>query len=171
MPNKYEKLYSTNFDCQANAINPSSNQPSGAEWSQMASSSSSRLAMATRDQTDEFQESQSQLKVDRKLFEKLNKLSEKILKYCQSERMNLVNSPPYIIDILPDMCQLLNAIHAAYESRLHVLNDIEYFSVFSTNLLEKLLKIVDLFKQAGKSIVVISSFCFNFFGLLSVLDA
>lgn len=109
--------------------------------------SASRITMATR---DDGTSALGQFKVDKKLFEKLNKLSEKILKYCQSERMNLINSPPYIIDILPDICQLLNVIQATYESKLHVLSDIEYFNIFSCNLLEKLLKIVDLFKQAGK---------------------
>ena len=89
-------------------------------------------------------------KVDKKLFEKLNKLSEKVLKHCQSDRMNLINSPPYIIDILPDICQVLNIINATYDSKTHVLNDIEYFNLMSKNLLDKLTKIVELFKQAGK---------------------
>ncbi len=87
-----------------------------------------------------------------KLFEKLNKLAEKILKYCQSERMNLINSPPYIIDIIPDICQVLNTINITYENKMHVLNDIQYFNVMSKNLLEKFLKIVDLFKLAGRRI-------------------
>lgn len=91
-------------------------------------------------------------RVDKKLFEKLNKLSEKILKYCQSERMQLINSPPYIIDILPDICQVLNVIHATYESKFHVLENIEYFCVMSRNLLEKLQGIIELFKMAGKRI-------------------
>ncbi len=96
------------------------------------------------------QESLQAFRVDRKLFEKLNKLSEKILKYCNSERMNLVNSPPYIIDILPDINLCLNVIQATYDTKLHILNEIEYFLVASRNLLDKLHKIIDLFKTAGK---------------------
>jgi E3 ubiquitin-protein ligase CBL len=79
-------------------------------------------------------------------------LSEKVLKYCQCDKLKLVNSPPYIIDILPDICQHLNIIQIAYENKMHVLNDIEYFNIFSRNLVDKLNKLVDLFKQAGRRI-------------------
>lgn len=94
----------------------------------------------------------SPIRVDKKLFERLNKLAEKVLKYCQCDRMKLVNSPPYIIDIIPDICQLLNMIQITYENKMHVLNDIEYFNILSRNLLDKLSKLVDLFKQSGKRI-------------------
>jgi E3 ubiquitin-protein ligase CBL len=92
------------------------------------------------------------IKVEKKLFDRLNKLAEKVLKYCQCEKLKLINSPPYIIDIIPDICFILNAIQTSYENKMHVLNDIEYFNILSRNLLDKLNKIAELFKFSGKRI-------------------
>jgi E3 ubiquitin-protein ligase CBL len=89
-------------------------------------------------------------KLDKKHFEKVNRLAEKLLKYCQSERMNLINSPPYIIDILPDICQAFNTILFVYENKLHVLNEIDYFCILIQNVLDKFQQLVNLFKVAGK---------------------
>ena len=92
----------------------------------------------------------SKIKIEKKHFDKINKLAEKLLKYCQSDRMNLINSPPYIIDILPDICQVFNTIYFVYEHKLHLLNDLEYFCIVIKNCLDKFQELVDLFKQAGK---------------------
>ena len=92
----------------------------------------------------------NKIKLEKKHFEKITKLAEKLLKYCQSERMNLINSPPYIIDILPDICQAFNTIYFVYEHKLHVLNEIDYFCVLIKNCLDKFQELLDLFKQAGK---------------------
>jgi E3 ubiquitin-protein ligase CBL len=92
----------------------------------------------------------SSIKVDKKHFDKVNKLSEKLLKLCQAERMNLINSPPYIIDILPDLCQAFNTIYFVYETKLNVLNEIDYFCLLIKNCLEKFQIVLDLFKVAGK---------------------
>ena len=89
-------------------------------------------------------------KIEKKHFEKVNKLADKILKNCQSEKMNLINSPPYIIDILPDICQIFNTISVIYENKLHLLNDIEYFCILMRNCLDKFQQLIDLFKLAGK---------------------
>lgn len=89
-------------------------------------------------------------KIEKKHFDKINKLAEKLLKNCQSEKMNLLNSPPYIIDILPDICQLFNTIYIVYENKLHLLNDIEYFCILIRNCLEKFQQLLDLFKVSGK---------------------
>jgi hypothetical protein len=89
-------------------------------------------------------------KIEKKHFEKINKLADKILKNCQSEKMNLINSPPYIIDILPDICQIFNTISVIYENKLHLLNDIEYFCILMRNCLDKFQQLIDLFKLAGK---------------------
>ena len=90
-----------------------------------------------------------QFRIEKKHFDKLLKLIDKLLKYCSDERMNLVNSPPYIIDILPDLRHQFQAIHALYAERLHVLNGIDYFCVLMKNCMEKLQALVDLFKSAG----------------------
>ena len=92
----------------------------------------------------------STVKLDKKMFDKVNRLAEKLLKHCQSERMQLINSPPYIIDILPDICQLFNTIYFVYENRLAQLNEIDYFCVLMRNCLEKFQELAELFKTAGK---------------------
>lgn len=92
----------------------------------------------------------NKIKLEKKHFEKITKLAEKLLKYCSADRMNLINSPPYIIDILPDICQVFNTVYVVYEHKLHVLNDIDYFCVLIKNCLDKFQELVELFKQAGK---------------------
>jgi E3 ubiquitin-protein ligase CBL len=92
----------------------------------------------------------SSIKIEKKHFEKINKLADKLLKLCQSERLNLINSPPYIIDILPDLCQAFNTILFAYENELHILNELDYFCLLVKNCTEKLQQAIDLFKVAGK---------------------
>ena len=92
----------------------------------------------------------SSIKLEKKHFDKINKICEKLLKNCQAERMNLLNSPPYIIDILPDICQMFNTIYFVYESKLHILNDLDYFCLVMKNCLEKLQQLLDVFKIAGK---------------------
>ncbi len=47
------------------------------------------------------------LVIDRRTIEKTWKLMDKVVKLCQHPRMNLKNSPPFILDILPDTYQHL----------------------------------------------------------------
>jgi E3 ubiquitin-protein ligase CBL len=87
------------------------------------------------------------LVIDKKAIEKSWKLMDKVVKLCQHPKMNLKNSPPFILDILPDTYQHLKLINAKYEDRVHVLNDIEYFRVFIDNLMNKSKKTLKLFKD------------------------
>ena len=52
--------------------------------------------------------------------------------------MNLKNSPPFILDILPDTYQHLRLIFTKYEDRIHILNDNEYYRRFIENLMNKM---------------------------------
>ena len=40
---------------------------------------------------------------------------DKVVKLCQSPKLNLKNSPPFILDILPDTYQHLRLIYSKYE--------------------------------------------------------
>ena len=51
--------------------------------------------------------------------------------------MNLKNSPPFLLDILPDTYQHLRLIYTKYEDKLSVLNSNEYFKIFIENLQKK----------------------------------
>ena len=87
------------------------------------------------------------LVVDKRTIEKSWKLMDKVVKLCQHQKMNLKNSPPFILDILPDTYQHLRQVYSKYEDRLHILNDNEYFRIFIENLMNKCKKTIKLFKD------------------------
>jgi len=85
--------------------------------------------------------------IDRKSIEKTWKLMDKVVKQCQHPKMNLKNSPPFILDILPDTYQHLRLIYAKHEDRLAELNSNEYFRLFVDNLQKKCKRAAKLFKE------------------------
>ncbi|KAH9368986.1 hypothetical protein HPB48_016022 [Haemaphysalis longicornis] len=85
--------------------------------------------------------------IDRRTIEKTWKLMDKVVKLCQHSRMNLKNSPPFILDILPDTYQHLRVIYSKHEDKMHLLNDNEYFRVFIENLNRKCKQAIKLFKE------------------------
>ena len=56
--------------------------------------------------------------------------------------MNIKNSPPFILDILPDTFQQLKLIVTNYEDRMSQLASIEFFVCFIDNLMNKLKKCI-----------------------------
>ena len=74
--------------------------------------------------------------IERRTIEKTYKLMDRVVKLCQHPRMNLKNSPPFLLDILPDTYTHLKEICTHYED-LEVLNNNEYFRVFIENLMKK----------------------------------
>ena len=85
--------------------------------------------------------------IDRRTIEKTWKLMDKVVKLCQSPKMNLKNSPPFILDILPDTYQHLRYIYTKHEDKLAVLNSNEYFKIFIENLQKKCKQAIKLFKD------------------------
>ncbi|XP_040563654.1 E3 ubiquitin-protein ligase CBL isoform X2 [Lepeophtheirus salmonis] len=83
--------------------------------------------------------------IDRKAIDKTWKLMDKVVKNCQHPRMNLRNSPPFILDILPDTYQRL--LHIISRSQEEELNSNEYFRVFLENLQRKCKQANKLFKD------------------------
>ena len=100
---------------------------------------------------------------------------DKVVKLCQSPKLNLKNSPPFILDILPDTYQHLRLIYSKYEQvnskplaehkvetrdadilflqdKLDVLNNNEYFKIFIENLQRKCKQAIKLFKEGTESI-------------------
>ncbi|CAH1123474.1 unnamed protein product [Ceutorhynchus assimilis] len=84
---------------------------------------------------------------DKRTLDKTWKLMDKVVKLCQHQRMNLKNSPPFILDILPDTYQRLRLIYSKYEDNLSALHSIEYFHVFIINLMRKCKQAIKLFKE------------------------
>lgn len=89
----------------------------------------------------------SKLVIDRRTIEKTWKLMDKVVKLCQHPKMNLKNSPPFILDILPDTYQHLRLIYTKHEDKLAVLNGNEYFKIFVENLQKKCKQAIKLFKD------------------------
>lgn len=95
--------------------------------------------------SDPFQ--QQKCLTDKKTLEKTWKLMDKVVKLCQQSRMNLKNSPPFILDILPDTYQRLHLIYSKYEDQMHLLHTNEFFHIFINNLMRKCKQAIKLFKE------------------------
>ncbi|KAH8405315.1 hypothetical protein KR222_005248 [Zaprionus bogoriensis] len=87
------------------------------------------------------------LSTDKKTLEKTWKLMDKVVKLCQQPKMNLKNSPPFILDILPDTYQRLRLIYSKNEDQMHILHANEHFNVFINNLMRKCKQAIKLFKE------------------------
>lgn len=90
--------------------------------------------------------------IDKRTIEKSWKLMDKVVNLCANRRMNLKNSPPFILDILPDTYQHLRVIFKKYEDNIAFLNDNEYFKLFMENLMDKCKQTIRLFKDAKDKI-------------------
>ncbi|KAI6073197.1 E3 ubiquitin-protein ligase CBL [Aix galericulata] len=62
-------------------------------------------------------------------------------------KLALKNSPPYILDLLPDTYQHLRTILSRYEGKMETLGENEYFRVFMENLMKKTKQTISLFKE------------------------
>ncbi|KRY01479.1 E3 ubiquitin-protein ligase CBL [Trichinella pseudospiralis] len=80
--------------------------------------------------------------IDKKTIEKTWRLMDQVVRMCQHPRLNLKNSPPFILDILPDTYQHLRLICAQDFN----LSENEYFCFFIMNLMRKCKSTVHLFK-------------------------
>ncbi|KAI1893777.1 hypothetical protein AGOR_G00127160 [Albula goreensis] len=85
--------------------------------------------------------------VDKKTVEKCWKLMDKVVRLCQNPKLALKNSPPYILDLLPDTYQHLRTILSRYEGKMEALGDNEYFRVVMENLTKKTKQTISLFKE------------------------
>ncbi|XP_029924687.1 E3 ubiquitin-protein ligase CBL-like [Myripristis murdjan] len=86
--------------------------------------------------------------VDKKMVEKCWKLMDKVVRLCQNPKVALKNSPPYILDLLPDTYQHLRTILSRYEGKMDILGENEYFRVVMENLTNKIKQTMSLFKEA-----------------------
>ncbi|XP_072933895.1 E3 ubiquitin-protein ligase CBL-B-B isoform X2 [Epargyreus clarus] len=89
----------------------------------------------------------TKLATDKRTLDKTWKLMDKVVKLCQHHKMNLKNSPPFILDILPDTYQRLRVIYSKYEDNMQELNNNEHFNMFIINLIRKCKQAIKLFKE------------------------
>lgn len=71
-----------------------------------------------------------------------------VVRLCQNPKVALKNSPPYILDLLPDTYQHLRTILSRYEGKMEILGENEYFRIFMENLSNKTKQTMSLFKEA-----------------------
>lgn len=71
-----------------------------------------------------------------------------MVRLCQNPKVALKNSPPYILDLLPDTYQHLRTILSRYEGKMEILGENEYFRVVMENLTNKTKQTMSLFKEA-----------------------
>ena len=90
--------------------------------------------------------------IDKKTPERTWKLMDKVVNRCANGRMKLKNTPPFIVDILPDIYQHLRSIFNNYDDNVSFLNDNEYFRLFIENLMAKCEQTMRLFKDAKEEI-------------------
>ena len=95
--------------------------------------------------------------IDRKTIERAWKLMDKIVDLCANRKMNLKDSPPFILNILPDTYRHLRIIFKKYEDNIRFLNDNEYFKLFIENLMNKCKQTIRLFKDAKDNIYDLTS--------------
>ncbi|XP_025769952.1 E3 ubiquitin-protein ligase CBL-B isoform X2 [Puma concolor] len=90
-----------------------------------------------------------QAAADRRTVEKTWKLMDKVVRLCQNPKLQLKNSPPYILDILPDTYQHLRLILSKYDDnqKLAQLSENEYFKIYIDSLMKKSKRAIRLFKE------------------------
>uniref|UniRef100_A0A3P9DJH5 E3 ubiquitin-protein ligase CBL n=1 Tax=Maylandia zebra TaxID=106582 RepID=A0A3P9DJH5_9CICH len=71
-----------------------------------------------------------------------------VVRLCQNPKVALKNSPPYILDLLPNTYQHLRTILSRYEGKIEILGKNEYFRVVIDNLTNKTKQTMSLFKEA-----------------------
>ncbi|EFO96762.1 CRE-SLI-1 protein [Caenorhabditis remanei] len=83
---------------------------------------------------------------DRRFLLKACKFMDQVVKSCHSPRLNLKNSPPFILDILPDTYTHLMLI---FTQNNDILQDNEYLKIFLESLINKCKEIIKLFKTSS----------------------
>ena len=89
-------------------------------------------------------------------FKKLTERMDSIMKTCQKIN-NLNNSPPYILDILPDIHSHMRLIINEHGSRFERLNENDYFQTFVANLTEKCKSLSKILRQAKNQLNSVNS--------------
>ena len=90
--------------------------------------------------------------IDKKTIEKARKLMDKVVNHCANRRLNLKESPPFILEIIPDSYQHLRTILLKCDSSAQFQIENEYISLFMENLFNKCKQIIRLFKDAKEMI-------------------
>ncbi|TPP63831.1 E3 ubiquitin protein ligase CBL [Fasciola gigantica] len=95
--------------------------------------------------------------VDQQTVESCYKWLDRVVRLCQNPRLNLKNSPPYLLDTMPDIYEKLRSIISSYSDDYETLSQMKYFRVFVHSVTDKCKRTVKLFKDAGDKIFDVHS--------------
>ena len=95
--------------------------------------------------------------IDKKTIERTWKVMEKVVTLCSNRRLKLKNSPPFIMEIVPDTYEHLRKIFRQYDGRIEGLSENEFFRIFLENLTGKCKETSRLFQVAKDQMYVESS--------------
>jgi hypothetical protein len=122
--------------------------------------SSSNIWSRLHDALSEAVNPQQRAPTERKATEKVWKLMDKVVTLCQQPRMNLKNSPPFVLDILPDTYSHLKLIATKNERKQQPSpNEEEFFGIFLENLMRKCKETIKLFKDGREALFEEASTC------------
>lgn len=86
--------------------------------------------------------------IEKKSVENTLKLLEKCEKSYQNSKLNLKNSPPFLIGTISDMQVLLNHIILSYKNRIDELLNITYFKVMLLSVMDISEQVIKNFKES-----------------------
>lgn len=118
---------------------------SGRNNQQDSTAGTSNQHVSSSSSSNQQSSSTSIAAIDRRMLEKTFRLMDQVVKYCQQPRLNLKNSPPFILDILPDTYQQLSNIYQQKE--LADVRDNVYLKIFLENVQAKCKQTIKLFKE------------------------
>ncbi|VEL09594.1 unnamed protein product [Protopolystoma xenopodis] len=99
------------------------------------------------------------LSIEKKTINSAHKMIERVVQLCLQPALELKNSPPYILDNLPDIYNRLREIVNRYSENYEVLCKLDYFRIFISTLCDKCKMTVKLFKESKDRIFDKKSQC------------
>ncbi|XP_058875945.1 E3 ubiquitin-protein ligase CBL [Acipenser ruthenus] len=85
--------------------------------------------------------------VDQRTVDRTCRHLEKLNKLCQNPKLGLRNSPPYLLELVPDSLQHLQLVVEVGKLRREPLWQQEYFCVYLRNLQSKTQQAIRIFKE------------------------
>ncbi|RXM95229.1 E3 ubiquitin-protein ligase CBL [Acipenser ruthenus] len=90
--------------------------------------------------------------VDQRTVDRTCRHLEKLNKLCQNPKLGLRNSPPYLLELVPDSLQHLQLVVEVGKLRREPLWQQEYFCVYLRNLQSKTQQAIRIFKEGKDKI-------------------
>ena len=87
------------------------------------------------------------INIEKKSLENTLKLLDKCKKFYQNSKLNLKNSPPFLIGTINDIQILLNTVIQSYKDKHDELLNISYFKIMLLTIIDKSEQVIKIFKD------------------------